>query len=114
MGNRIYGCDDCQLVCPWNKFAQVSRLPDFDERKGLAGQQLVHLFAWDEATFLRMTEGSPIRRIGHERWLRNVAVALGNALRSSPDADVRAALQSRADHPSALVQEHVQWALAQG
>jgi len=114
LGNRIYGCDDCQLVCPWNKFAQVSRLPDFDERKGLAGQQLVHLFAWDEATFLRMTEGSPIRRIGHERWLRNVAVALGNALRVSPDADVRAALQSRADHPSTLVQEHVQWALAQG
>jgi epoxyqueuosine reductase len=113
MGNRIYGCDDCQLVCPWNKFAQVSRLPDFDERKGLAGQQLVHLFAWDEPTFLRMTEGGPIRRIGHERWLRNVAVALGNALRQTGAADVRAALQLRAQDPSALVREHVAWALEQ-
>ena len=113
MGNRIYGCDDCQLVCPWNKFAQVSRLPDFDERKGLSGQQLVHLFAWDEPTFLRLTEGGPIRRIGHERWLRNVAVALGNALRQTGAGDVRAALQARADHPSALVREHVEWALAQ-
>jgi len=111
LANRIYGCDDCQLICPWNKFAQVSRLPDFDERKGLAGQQLVHLFAWDEATFLRMTEGGPIRRIGHERWLRNVAVALGNALRTTGDGAVRAALQSRAQDPSALVREHVAWAL---
>lgn len=111
MGNRIYGCDDCQLICPWNKFAQVSRLPDFDERKGLAGQQLVHLFAWDEPTFLRMTEGGPIRRIGHERWLRNVAVALGNALRATGDEAVRAALQSRADDTSELVREHVVWAL---
>ncbi|RZJ14274.1 MAG: tRNA epoxyqueuosine(34) reductase QueG [Acidovorax sp.] len=111
LGNRIYGCDDCQLICPWNKFAQVSRLPDFDERKGLSGQQLVHLFAWDEATFLRMTEGGPIRRIGHERWLRNVAVALGNALRSTADEAVRAALQTRAEDPSPLVREHVAWAL---
>ena len=111
LANRIYGCDDCQLICPWNKFAQVSRLPDFDERKGLAGQQLVHLFAWDEATFLRMTEGGPIRRIGHERWLRNVAVALGNALRATGDGAVRAALQSRAQDPSELVREHVAWAL---
>ena len=111
LANRIYGCDDCQLICPWNKFAQVSRLPDFDERKGLAGQQLVHLFAWDEATFLRMTEGGPIRRIGHERWLRNVAVALGNALRATGDGVVRAALQSRLQDPSALVREHVAWAL---
>ena len=111
LANRIYGCDDCQLICPWNKFAQVSRLPDFDERKGLAGQQLVHLFAWDEATFLRMTEGGPIRRIGHERWLRNVAVALGNALRATGDEVVRAALQSRLQDPSALVREHVAWAL---
>ena len=111
MGNRIYGCDDCQLICPWNKFAQVSRLPDFDERAGLSGQQLVHLFAWDEPTFLRMTEGGPIRRIGHERWLRNVAVALGNALRATGDEALRAALQSRAQDPSALVREHVAWAL---
>ena len=79
MGNRIYGCDDCQLVCPWNKYAQASSLPDFDARAPLVGQQLVQLFAWDEATFLRQTEGGPIRRIGHERWLRNIAVALGNA-----------------------------------
>jgi len=114
MGNRIYGCDDCQLICPWNKFAQVSRLPDFDERKGLSGQQLVHLFAWDEATFLRMTEGGPIRRIGHERWLRNVAVALGNALRATGDDALRTALQSRAEDASALVREHVAWALDVG
>ena len=111
LANRIYGCDDCQLICPWNKIAQVSRLPDCDERKGLAGQQLVHLLAWDEATFLRMTEGGPIRRIGHERWLRNVAVALGNALRATGDGAVRAALQSRAQDPSELVREHVAWAL---
>ena len=111
IGNRIYGCDDCQLVCPWNKFAQVSRLPDFDERAGLVGQPLVQLFAWDEATFLRMTEGGPIRRIGHERWLRNVAVALGNALRATGDATLRTALLSRRDDPSALVREHVAWAL---
>ncbi|RQO82798.1 tRNA epoxyqueuosine(34) reductase QueG [Acidovorax sp. FJL06] len=113
LGNRIYGCDDCQLICPWNKFAQVSRLPDFDERKGLSGQQLVHLFAWDEATFLRMTEGGPIRRIGHERWLRNVAVALGNALAATGDATLRTALQSRAQDGSALVREHVAWALGE-
>jgi epoxyqueuosine reductase len=111
MGNRIYGCDDCQLICPWNKFAQVSRLPDFDERQGLAGQQLVHLFSWDEATFLRMTEGGPIRRIGHERWLRNVAVALGNALRAGGDDALKVALSARAEDPSALVREHVAWAL---
>jgi epoxyqueuosine reductase len=112
MGNRIYGCDDCQLVCPWNKFAHAATLPDFAARPALVDQSLVALFAWSEEDFLRFTEGSPIRRIGHERWLRNIAVALGNALRSQDDPQVRAALQSRAGHPSALVREHVAWALA--
>ena len=115
MGNRIYGCDDCQLICPWNKFAQRSTLPDFDARAGLVGSQLVTLFGWSEGEFLRYTEGTPIRRIGHERWLRNIAVALGNALRvadvSMSDELVRS-LQARAGHPSALVREHVAWALA--
>src|SRR5438067_9171166 len=114
IGNRIYGCDDCQLVCPWNKFAQRAGLPDFDERAGLTGQQLTQLFAWSEEDFLRITEGSPIRRIGHERWLRNIAVAIGNALRATGDAALRAALLTRAEHPSALVREHVRWALEQG
>ncbi|MFZ3084589.1 tRNA epoxyqueuosine(34) reductase QueG [Rhodoferax ferrireducens] len=111
IGNRIYGCDDCQLICPWNKFAQRSALPDFDERPGLGGSQLVTLFAWTEEDFLRLTEGSPIRRIGHERWLRNIAVALGNALRAAPAAELVQALAARAEHPSALVREHVAWAL---
>ena len=111
MGNRIYGCDDCQLICPWNKYAHASSLPDFDARAPLVDQQLVQLFAWDEATFLRQTEGGPIRRIGHERWLRNIAVALGNALRATGDERLRAALLARADDPSALVREHVAWAL---
>ncbi len=111
IGNRIYGCDDCQLVCPWNKFARRSALPDFDERAGLSGGQLATLLGWSEAEFLRFTEGSPIRRIGHERWLRNVAVALGNALRVAPDPALVAALLARAEDPSALVREHVAWAL---
>ena len=117
MGNRIYGCDDCQLVCPWNKYAKRSALPDFDERDGLTGAQLVTLFDWTEAEFLHFTEGSPIRRIGHERWLRNVAVSMGNAFWSpvatSFGAELRASLVTRLAHPSLLVREHVLWALDQ-
>ncbi|MPN46048.1 Epoxyqueuosine reductase [bioreactor metagenome] len=113
MANRIYGCDDCQLACPWNKFAQRSSLPDFDVRPGLEGAPLIRLFAWEEAEFLRYTEGSPIRRIGHERWLRNIAVAMGNALRGREDAVMRAALAARLASPSELVREHVTWALSQ-
>jgi epoxyqueuosine reductase len=111
MGNRIYGCDDCQTACPWNKFAQRSPLPDFDPREGLTGASLVELFGWSEAEFLSRTEGSPIRRIGHARWLRNIAVAMGNALRQDGDAAIRAALHSRAQHSDATVRETVAWAL---
>ncbi len=113
IGNRIYGCDDCQLACPWNKFAQRSALPDFDARPGLAGSSLASLLAWTEDEFLRRTEGSAIRRIGHERWVRNVALAAGNALRQADDATLRAALAAQAQHPSEVVREQVAWALAQ-
>jgi epoxyqueuosine reductase len=109
IGNRIYGCDDCQLVCPWNRFAQPSGERDFQPRAGLDQASLVELFAWSEQEFNARLAGSPIRRIGYERWLRNIAVALGNA---APDPRARAALSSRADHPSALVREHVAWALS--
>ncbi len=110
IGNRIYGCDDCQLVCPWNKFARPSAEKDFAPRHGLDDAQLAELFSWSEAEFLDRTRGSAIRRIGYERWLRNIAVALGNA---PPSPEVLEALRSRAQHPSALVREHVEWALAQ-
>jgi len=113
IGNRVYGCDDCQTACPWNKFAQRATLPDFDERHALGSAGMIELFAWSEEEFSQRMEGSPIRRIGHERWLRNVAVALGNALRRQDDPGIRAALSARRDHPSALVREHVEWALAQ-
>lgn len=108
LGNRIYGCDDCQLVCPWNKFAVTAQVSDFDTRNGLDAAMLVELFAWSEDEFARRLEGSAIRRIGHERWLRNIAVALGNAPSA---ASVIEALQARASHASTLVREHVTWAL---
>ncbi len=109
IGNRIYGCDDCQLVCPWNRYARIAGEADFGPRHQLDCTALTELFAWTQSDFETRLEGSPIRRIGYECWLRNIAVALGNAPR---EPAVLAALQSRADHPSALVREHVGWALA--
>jgi epoxyqueuosine reductase len=108
MGNRIYGCDDCQLVCPWNGFASLSAEKDFAARSGLDRASLTELFSWTEAEFEERTRGSPIRRIGYERWLRNIAVGLGNAP-SSPE--VISCLKQKANHSSALVREHVSWAL---
>lgn len=117
IGNRIYGCDDCQLACPWNKFAQRSALPDFDDRDTGSSPRLIELFRWSEAEFLRHTEGTAIRRIGHERWLRNLAVAMGNALagdcREEQAYALRVALGERLGHPAELVREHVAWALRQ-
>ena len=109
LGNRVFGCDDCQLVCPWNRYARKTEVADFAPRHGLDSASLVELFAWSEADFEERTRGSPLRRISHQQWLRNLAVGLGNA---PTTPSVLAALASRAEHPSALVREHVSWALA--
>lgn len=112
IGNRIYGCDDCQLACPWNKFAVRSPLADFDPRAAVGDATLLQLWAWSEADFLRHTEGSAIRRIGFERWQRNLAVAIGNALHEADDPVLRGALVGRREACSELVREHIDWALA--
>jgi epoxyqueuosine reductase len=111
IGNRIYGCDDCQLVCPWNRYAKLTAESGFDPRHDLDAPRLTALFAWTEAEFLEHTAGSAIRRIGHVRWLRNIAIALGNA---GPSAERDAALRSRLEHPSEVVREAVRWALGRG
>ncbi|MGS2719243.1 tRNA epoxyqueuosine(34) reductase QueG [Paraglaciecola aestuariivivens] len=110
LGNRIYGCDDCQLICPWNRYAKITDEADFHPRKDLHGQQLIDLFEWDEHTFLTLTQGSAIRRIGHQRWQRNIAVALGNADYSQAIIDC---LEKALPVATELVQEHIEWALDQ-
>ena len=110
MGNRIFGCDDCQLVCPWNKFSKATSEKDFSPRHGLDDAQLVDLFSWTEREFLKRTEGSAIRRIGYDCWLRNIAIALGNAPSSN---EILAALRYRLNNVSAMVNEHIEWALLQ-
>lgn len=109
IGNRVFGCDDCQMVCPWNRFAKPTTQGDFQPRHSLDNAELAALFSWSEEEFLNRTEGSPLRRAGYERWLRNLAVGLGNAPSSIP---VLEALKARREHPSALVREHVEWALS--
>ena len=113
VGNRIFGCDDCQLACPWNKYAVRSTLADFDERHGLGQAKLLELWAWDEATFLQRTEGSAIRRIGFARWRRNLAVALGNAWRAGGNQAIAQALGAARERADDLAREHIAWALAQ-
>ena len=110
MGNRVFGCDDCQIICPWNRFSSLTTEDDFSPRHNLEGAELATLFRWSEEEFLTNTEGSAIRRIGYQRWLRNLAIGLGNA---SGSRETLSALQTRAEHPSTLVRETVQWALSQ-
>ncbi len=110
IGNRIFGCDDCQMICPWNRFSDVTDEQDFMPRNNLNDAELLTLFSWDEETFLKKTEGSAIRRTGHEGWLRNIAVALGNSAGGEAVVD---SLEARRDHPSEMVREHIEWALKQ-
>lgn len=117
IGNRVYGCDDCQLVCPWNKFAQRTALPDFAQRHGLGGISLLELWSWSEGEFEKRHEGSAIRRIGYSRWRRNIAIALGNALADTHLIDedkqvIRTALVEALPLADQLVAEHIQWALS--
>jgi epoxyqueuosine reductase len=108
IGNRIFGCDDCQIFCPWNRFARLTREGDFTPRHGLDAPALLDLFSWGEAEYLAKTEGSAIRRAGYERWLRNLAVAIGNG---PPDSKALAALRARRSDASTLVREHIDWAI---